>query len=188
MDKRNKLYSSIFVILFIITVVSGVTLAIFTWQSISEEDSIIEGESTCFDIVYAKGNNIGSNEESAKLSLGTSYMDGLSTTLSINVDPKCMDITGLATLYLNTDEETNDILINNNILNYNVIVSGESVSSGIINTRESIVILDNFEINYDIKNVTVYVWVNGEKVTSDNVFDVVNSTYKGNITARAESR
>lgn len=188
MDKRSRMYSVIFSVLFVITIVSGVTLAIYTWQSISEEDSVIEGDSTCFDITYVKGNNIGSNEDVARIPLGTNYLDGLSTTIKMSVDTRCTDISGRGTLYLNTEEETSDVLINNNLLNYEVVVEGNSVDRGIINSKDSIPIYEDFEITYDVKNITVYVWVNGEYVTNDNVNEVTTGVYKGYISASAESR
>ena len=186
MDRRSKIYMIIFSILFVVTIVSGITLAIYTWQTIN--DDIIEGESTCFDIVYVKGNDIGSNENMEKLVLGNDYLDGLSTTIEMNIDSKCVDISGVGTLYLNTLEETSDYLINNSLLNYQVLVDSSKVSSGVINTKNSIPIYSDFNIDYDVKSITVYVWLNGEKVTNDNLEEVLSSVYKGNITATAESR
>lgn len=188
MNKKSNIYSIIFSILFVVFLVSGVTLAVYTWQTISGEEDIIEGTSTCFNINYVKGNDIGSNENMKKLSLGSSYKDGLSTTMKINIDSSCTDITGIGTLYLNTETDTSDYLITSGILNYQVLVGSSKVASGVINTKDSIAIYSDFAVNYNVKSITVYVWVNGKNVTNDNVEDVINSAYKGNITVNVESR
>lgn len=188
MDKRSRIYSVVFSVLFVITIVSGVTLAIYTWQSISDEDSIIEGDSACFDINYFNFGNIGSDEEPAQLRLGNSFWDGQAATVQINIDPKCTDVTGVATLYLNTSEETSDNLINSNALYYDIVIENVSVKSGIVNTKESIPVYENFNIGYDVLQIDVFVWINGNNVDMSNLDDVIGSTYKGNITASAESR
>lgn len=187
MSKKSNIYSIIFIVLFVIILISGVTFAIYTWQTLNDDEDVYEGVSTCFDIVYSKGSDIGSNENSRKLSLGKRYSDGLSTSLRININSKCKDITGIGTLYLNTEEETSDYLLEDGILNYYVSSSGTS-SSGVIDSKGSIPIYSDFIVDQNSKNITVYVWVNGANVTNENVEQIINGIYKGNITASVESR
>ena len=188
MDRRSNIYIIIFSILFVVTIVSGITLAIYTWQTISEDEDVIEGESSCFNVIYVKGNNIGSDQGSETLYLGKNHGDGLSTTMNIRIDSECVGISGLGTIYLNTDEETSDYLINSGLLNYRITVNGSLAKTGIINSKSSMPIYENFSVDYNNKNITVYVWLNGENVTNDNVEEVMNSIYKGNINVRVESR
>lgn len=70
-----------------------------------------------------------------KLNIGKTYTDGLSTNVKIKVDNTC-NVTGKGILYLNTTEETSDYLINNNLLNYQVLVGYSKVAEGIVNTKE----------------------------------------------------
>lgn len=188
MNKKYNIYSIVFGILLLITLISGGTLAVYTWQTISEDEDIIEGKSNCFTINYVKGNDIGSNENVEKLTLGSKYTDGLSTTIKIGIAAKCEGITGIGTLYLNTEDDTSDYLIDNKLLNYQVVLGTTKVKSGVINTKNSIPIYEDFTINNTEKSLTVYVWINGANVTEDNLDFVLNSVYKGNITATAESR
>ena len=185
MDRKSNILSIIFSVLFVITLIFGVTYAAYTWQS---SNDFIEGESSCFNVIYEKGNDIGNNNNLEKLYLGSSYKDGISTTVKIAIDSKCNDISGIGTLYLNTKNETSDIYIENELLNYYVLVDNSKVSSGVINTRDSIEIYKDFELTYDVKTITVYVWLDGSKVNNDNLETVLNGTYRGNITADVENR
>lgn len=82
----------------------------------------IYAESNCFSIVYTKGQDIGSNENLKKLNIGSTYTDGLSTTVKIKTDSSCNITKGIGVLYLITSEETSDYLIDNNLLNYQVMI------------------------------------------------------------------
>lgn len=174
------------IILFIILAV-GLTYAVYSWATNDIENKYIEVNSNCFNIVYTKGANIGSNEKKAELNIGSDYKSGLSTTVKMSIDSTC-NITGVGTLYLNTSEETSDYLIDNNLLNYQVLVGSSKVADGIVTTKGKSIIYDNFTINSSVKSITVYVWISGENVTQENVDKVVNSIYKGTISSSAESR
>jgi len=171
-----------------IVVVAGVTYAAFTWQSISEEERSVSGSTECFNINYTKGQDIGSNEEKKKLYLGRSYLDGLSTTVDISVDSTCNINEGTATIYINTDSESSSYFIDNKLINYAVLVDGTVVSSGTIESTENYPVYSDFTVTNEIVSITVYIWLNGELVTNDNITEVLNLEYIGKITATAEGR
>ena len=201
MNNKSNIYTAIFSVLFVIVLISGVTLAVYTWSTTNEEEKVLEGEATCFDIDYVKGQDIGSNENMETLTLGRDYTDGLSTTIKIGINPECVGIEGVGTLYLTTEDETDDYLIDNGLLNYAVngsFTDGTNeayidTAFGVIDSKGTIPIYDHIDLisgtdinlGYVLK---VYVWVDGETVTNDNVEQVMNSVYKGYISATVESR
>ena len=83
--------------------------------------------------------------DSETLSLGSSYKDGLSTTIKIELKPNCA-IGGTGTLYLNTESDTSDYLIDNELLNYGDI---SSISTHL--NLPNIIAYKNFVVNYIFK-------------------------------------
>lgn len=175
----------ILIIILSILLILGITFAIYTYATY---DEVIDAESNCFNIIYTKGVDIGSNENKSKLNIGRTYADGLSTTVKVKVDNSCKITKGMGTIYLYTEDETSDYLIANNLLNYEVLVSNKSVSSGTVTSKGETIIYDNFDVTTSEKSITVYIWLNGETVTEDNLNNVMKATYKGHISARVESR
>lgn len=184
MHKKAKILGTIFGILGFILLICGITYAIYTWATIDTENKVIEANSTCFNVIYTKGNNIGSNEQLAVLNIGNSYKDGLSTTVKLKMDSNCKT-TGKGTIYLNTTK-ISDIL--QNTLNYEVRYGSSSVAKGTIPGIGTIPIYENFDINTSEKSITVYVWLSGENLDENNIEEILKAEYKGNITASVESR
>ena len=48
-------------------------------------------------------------------------------------------------------------------------------------------IYSNIEINNQVKQLTVYIWIDGSLVNNDNSNDILSSVYKGNISMSIES-
>lgn len=188
MKKRQNIILIILLVLLIVTILSGVTFAAYTWQTLSSQNKEIQGITSCFNVNYVKGDNIGSNENNEILSLGSSYLDGLSTTVKMSLDDSCDIDSGVGIIYLNTDSEIDNYFIDNKLLHYEVLVDSISVNHGIIDTKDSIPIYSNFDVTTDEKKITVYIWLNGELVTNDNWDTIVNLVYRGSITARVDSR
>ena len=182
--KNNKLLYSILIVLLIILLSVGITYAIYTWTGSIN----ISGTSECFDVNYVKGQDIGSEESPAKLSLASSYTEGLSTVVNVNLNDTCTILNGTGTLYLNTDTSvTSSILLTNKLLKYQVLDGTTEVNSGIITSSENTIIYDNIPITNEIKTITVYIWMDGNLVTSDNASEILTSVYKGSITMDIES-
>lgn len=182
MKNKSKIIGIVLGAVLFIMLAVGLTYAVYTWTTTDEENKDLEGSGKCFNIVYTKGANIGSNENLEKIDIGSSYKDGLSTTVKMKIDSSC-NISGKGTIYLNTTE-VSDILLTNNILNYYV----SSGTKGIVNSRDPIIIYDNFDVTSTEKSITVYLWISGENVDSNNLEEILSSTYKGYITAKVESR
>lgn len=183
MKNKRKTLIILGITLLIIIVLSS-TYAVYKWAA---SNDYINAEAICFDIDYKKGQDIGSNENKEKLNIGSVYTDGLSTTVEMKINSNC-DITGKGTIYLNTSEETSDYLIDNNILNYEVLVGTTKVSSGVVSNKGQTIIYENFDVTKTNKSITVYIWISGENVNTENVNNVLKAVYKGSISAKVESR
>lgn len=180
---KKKILYSILIVLLIIIVSVGITYAWLSWSGSVN----ISGTSECFDVNYVKGQDIGSEESPAKLSLASSYTEGLSTVVKVNLNDTCTILNGTGTLYLNTDSITSNILLTSNVLKYQVLDGTTEITNGVITSTGTLAIYDNIPITNEEKSITVYIWIDGNLVTNDNVNDVLSSIYKGNISMSVES-
>lgn len=180
---KKKILYSVLIVLLIIIVSVGITYAWLSWSGSVN----ISGTSECFDVNYVKGQDIGSEESPAKLSLASSYTEGLSTVVKVNLNDTCTILNGTGTLYLNTDSITSNILLTSNVLKYQVLDGTTEITNGIITSTGTLAIYDNIPITNEEKSITVYIWIDGNLVTNDNVNDVLSSIYKGNISMSVES-
>ena len=57
----------------------------------------------------------------------------------------------------------------------------------ISNGTGNLPIYNNIEINNQVKELTVYIWIDGSLVNNDNSNDILSSVYKGNISMSIES-
>ena len=129
--------------LLIIIVSVSITYAWLSWSGVVN----ISGTSECFDINYVKGQDIGSDNNPANFSLASTYTEGLSSVIKVNLKDTCTISNGTG-----------------NLPTYN-----------------------NIEINNEVKQLTVYIWIDGSLVNNDNSNDILSSVYKGNITMSIES-
>ena len=180
---KKKILYSVLIVLLIIIVSVGITYAWLSWSGSIN----ISGTSECFDVNYVKGQDIGSEESPAKLSLASSYTEGLSTVVKVNLNDTCTILNGTGTLYLNTDSITSNILLTSNVLKYQVLDGTTEITNGVITSTGTLAIYDNIPITNEEKSITVYIWIDGNLVTNDNVNDVLSSIYKGNISMSVES-
>ena len=177
---KAKLIGAIFGVILFIALIGSFTYAWVTWQSDNINTS---GTSDCFDIDYGVSKEIGSSSTKESLEMVNNYTEGLSAKVSLALKSNCKNVSGLATLYLNTNSASSSIL--KGALKYTVFKGEIVVSEGSINTSEKITLLDNIEVNDTTPiTYTVYVWLNGEEV--DNSY--ANLSYYGYISAEAESR
>ena len=180
---KKKILYSVLIVLLIIIVSVGITYAWLSWSGSVN----VSGTSECFDVNYVKGQDIGSEESPAKLSLASSYTEGLSTVVKVNLNDTCTILNGTGTLYLNTDSITSNILLTSNVLKYQVLDGTTEITNGVITSTGTLAIYDNIPITNEEKSITVYIWIDGNLVTNDNVNDVLSSIYKGNISMSVES-
>ena len=129
--------------LLIIIVSVNITYAWLSWSGVVN----ISGTSECFDINYVKGQDIGSDSNPANFSLASTYTEGLSSVIKVN----------LKDTYI------------------------------ISNGTGNLPIYNNIEINNQVKQLTVYIWIDGSLVNNDNSNDILSSVYKGNISMSIES-
>ena len=180
--KKKVIYSIIIVSVIIILSVA-VTYAVYTFSAVVN----ISGTSECFDVNYVKGQDIGSDSNPANFSLASTYTEGLSSVIKVNLKDTCTISNGTGTLYLNTDSTTSSILLTSNVLKYQVLDGTNEVASGIVNSTGNLPIYNNIEINNQVKELTVYIWIDGSLVNNDNSNDILSSVYKGNISMSIES-
>ena len=140
--KKKVIYSIIIVSVIIILSVA-VTYAVYTFSAVVN----ISGTSECFDVNYVKGQDIGSDSNPANFSLASTYTEGLSSVIKVN----------LKDTYI------------------------------ISNGTGNLPIYNNIEINNEVKQLTVYIWIDGSLVNNDNSNDILSSVYKGNISMSIES-
>ena len=169
--------------LLIIIVSVNITYAWLSWSGVVN----ISGTSECFDINYVKGQDIGSDSNPANFVLASTYTEGLSSVIKVNLKDTCTITNGTGTLYLNTDSTTSSILLTSNVLKYQVLDGTNEVASGIVSSTGNLPIYNNIEINNEVKQLTVYIWIDGSLVNNDNSNDILSSVYKGNISMSIES-
>ena len=180
--KKKVIYSIIIVSVIIILSVA-VTYAVYTFSGVVN----ISGTSECFDVNYVKGQDIGSDSNPANFVLASTYTEGLSSVIKVNLKDTCTISNGTGTLYLNTDSTTSSILLTSNVLKYQVLDGTNEVASGIVSSTGNLPIYNNIEINNEVKQLTVYIWIDGSLVNNDNSNDILSSVYKGNISMSIES-
>ena len=181
--KRKVLYSVLFVLLIVI-VIAGSTYAWLSWSGSVN----INGTSECFDINYVKGGDIGSDSSPAKLSMASSYTGGLSTSVTVSLKSICTITNGTGKLYLNTDTGvTSSALLNGKVLKYQVLDGNTAVASGIVSSAEQTLIYSDIPITTTSRTLKVYIWLDGNLVTNDNIDDVLSGVYSGSITMDIES-
>ena len=180
---NKKLLYSILTVLLIAIVSVSVTYAWLSWSSSVN----IGGTSECFDVNYVKGQDIGSDSNQANFSLASSYKEGLSSVLKVNLKDTCTITNGTGTLYLNTDTTTSSILLTSGVLKYQVLDGATEVANGTVSSTGNLAIYNNIAITSTVKELTVYVWLDGSLVNDSNSSDILSSIYKGNITMSIES-
>ena len=180
---NKKLLYSILTVLLIAIVSVGITYAWLSWSSSVN----IGGTSECFDVNYVKGQDIGSDSNQANFSLASSYKEGLSSVLKVNLKDTCTITNGTGTLYLNTDTTTSSILLTSGVLKYQVLEGTNEVANGTVTKTGSLAIYKDIAITSTVKELTVYVWLDGSLVNDSNSNDILASVYKGNITMSIES-
>ncbi len=180
---NKKLLYSILAVLLIAIVSVGITYAWLSWSSSVN----VGGTSECFDVNYVKGQDIGSDSNQATFSLTTSYKGGLSSVLKVNLKDTCTITNGTGTLYLNTDTTTSSILLTSGVLKYQVLDGTTEVANGTVTKTGSLAIYKDIAITSTVKELTVYVWLDGSLVNDSNSNDILSSVYKGNITMSIES-
>lgn len=167
-----------------LTFTIGITYAWFTW----EYNTKISGESNCFDVVYTKGRNIGDSETGVSLIAGSSFDSGISSSVIVHLNEECSVSLGKGTLYINTEEETSDILITSGALKYQIIDGNTFSSSGTITSKGPIVVHDDFDVTYADRTLMVIVWLDKSLINETNETAMENAIYKGYITLDVESR
>ncbi len=173
MNNKKKLIGTILGVVAFVALVAGVTYAWFTWAS---ENTTINGQSGCFNIVYDKGTDI-----SGTLTPSINYEGGVNTTVKINISNAC-NITGEATISLNTNDETT-IPLTQGALKYAVYQGADEISTGTISQKGNIDLatVTLTRAATATTEYTVYVWIDGS--LSDNSF--VGTSYSGYIHASA---
>ena len=180
---NKKLLYSILTVLLIAIVSVGITYSWLSWSSSVN----IGGTSECFDVNYVKGQDIGSDSNPANFSLTSTYTEGLSSVIKVNLKDTCTISNGTGTLYLNTDTTTSSILLTSGVLKYQVLEGTNEVANGTVTKTGNLAIYNNIAITSTVKELTVYVWLDGSLVNDSNSSDILSSVYKGNITMSIES-
>ena len=181
--KKKVIYSIITVSVIIILSVA-VTYAVYTFSGSVN----ISGTSECFDVNYVKGQDIGSDSNPANFVLASTYTEGLSSVIKVNLKDTCTITNGTGTLYLNTDTSvTSSTILSGKVLKYQVLDGTTPVGSGIVSSAESIEIYKDIPITTTVKTITVYIWLDGNLVTEQNQNEILSSVYKGHISMDIKS-
>ena len=181
--KKKVIYSIIIVSVIIILSVA-VTYAVYTFSGSVN----ISGTSECFDVNYVKGQDIGSDSNPANFVLASTYTEGLSSVIKVNLKDTCTITNGTGTLYLNTDTSvTSSTILSGKVLKYQVLDGTTPVGSGIVSSAESVEIYKDIPITTTVKTITVYIWLDGNLVTEQNQNEILSSVYKGHISMDIKS-
>ena len=181
--KKKVIYSIIIVSVIIILSVA-VTYAVYTFSGVVN----ISGTSECFEVNYVKGQDIGSDSNPANFALASTYTEGLSLVIKVNLKDTCTITNGTGTLYLNTDTGvTSSTLLSGKLLKYQVLDGITPVGNGIVSSAENIEIYKDIPITTTVKTITVYIWLDGNLVTEQNQNEILSSVYKGHISMDIKS-
>lgn len=178
--KKQNVFTVILVGIIIFLVV-GITYAWYTWTS---ENINYQGRSNCFDILYVKGDNIGSDQENATLVASDTYSGGLSTTFKINIKNTCTTINARGVIRLNTLDTTSSVLFEDGVLNYQVLKDGVVMNSkGIITSSgETLIDLGILDKKSSAStSYTIYVWLDNNLIQNKHAF----ASYYGKINVEA---
>ncbi len=180
---KSKITTSILIVVIVIIAVVGITFAYITWTSGKINTT---GNSECFNILYAKGTDIGSDQNIATLMPSSDYTGGLSSTVKIGFNSSCTNVNGTGVIKLNTLDTTSSNLYRTGLLNYVVLKNGTKLTEGNItsagSTNINVGILNKVSSINDADSYTIYVWLDGSKIQNDDI----PSTYYGNISATVE--
>ena len=181
---NKKLLYSLLIVLLIVVISVSITYAWLSWSGVVN----ISGTSECFDVNYVKGQDIGSDSNPANFVLASTYTQGLSSVIKVNLKDTCTITNGTGTLYLNTDTGvTSSTLLSGKVLKYQVLDGNTSVGSGIVSSAENIEIYKDIPITTTVKTITVYIWLDGNLVTEQNQNEILSSVYKGHISMDIKS-
>ena len=178
--KKNRI---VLIIGLIIISIIGITYAIYTWAFTER----LSGESECFNINYVKGQDIGSDTESAVIYPSTTYKGGLSATVSVSTDSSCTINKGTGTLYLTTEDSTGTALLTSSALKYQILEGTTLKESGSITSTGTIPISNSIEVTTTSKSYTVTVWIDKTLLYGTKAEEILTSIYKGYISMRVES-
>lgn len=174
--KKENIFTVLFVVV-IIVLIAGITYAWITWTS---DAANYQGSSDCFNVLYEKGNDIGSDQNNAVLFASDTYEGGLSSTFKINFSNACTNVDAKGKIYLNTLENTSSVLYEEDVLNYQVLRNGEvtDLKGIIISSGDTIIdlgVLSKSDSAND--NYTIYVWIDNNKLQNKHAF----ASYYGKI-------
>ena len=62
-----------------------------------------------------------------------------------------------------------------------------NLGSGVISSTGNLAIANNVALTTSPKNITVYVWVDGNVLTEEQMLALVDTKYKGSISMKIES-
>lgn len=180
MNKYKKYMIISLIILTITLICTTGTYAYYTWSG----RTTVSGLSECFDINYLKGRDITSNS----LKLGTSPLDGLSTTLEASLNNNCTITLGSGTLYLDIDTSTTDILLTSNALKYQLILGNTITKEGVLTTKGRNILLEDIEVTEVSTPIIVIIWLDSTLIDSTNSTQIMSSTFSAKINMKIESR
>ena len=182
-NMKSKFITSVLIVVIIVILVVGITFAYITWQSSNINNT---GNSECFDILYVKGTDIGSDQNKATLMPSDDYAGGLSSTVKIGIDSKCTGVQAKGKIQLYTLSDTSSNLFREGLLNYVVLNGTTKIKEGNITSTDVINIdignLKKVSSVNDADSYTVYVWISNDLVENNDAF----SNYYGKIAASVE--
>lgn len=180
---KSKITTSILIVVIVIITVVGITYAYVTWTSGKINAT---GNSECFNVLYAKGQDIGSDQSVATLMPSNDYTGGLSSTVKMGFSSSCTNVSGTGIIKLNTLDTTSSNLYRTGLLNYVVLKNGTKIKEGNITSSGTTSIdvgtLKKVSSISNADSYTVYVWISNDLVQNEDAF----SNYYGNIAASAE--
>lgn len=183
MEKNKNIIRMIIGVFILILLVGGVTYAYFSWKS---ADVNISGTSGCFDIVYDKGQDIGSADSPYGLKSTCTYSEGASASVTMNIDSSCTT-TGVASINLITNnftlyDSSDAFSRGDNVLKYQVVMvtsNGEVEIDGCNGyiTNSSTKSLCEVDLSYTATSYKVYLYLDCDTVTTS----YIGASYSGYI-------
>ena len=169
-------YIIIYLLVFILSI--GASFALSSWNS---GNTLLSGDTMCFDVEYSGGEAIDMSGMTASLEFAEG--SSASTTLSFSRKSNC-ELYGKGTITANVTSNS-DVNLSSGGLKYRVVKNNdiEPVATGSISKTGESVIYDDFYILDMVDTYTVYFWLDANDI--DNTY--LEASFSGTVGSSAVS-
>ncbi|MBQ8218961.1 MAG: hypothetical protein IJZ79_04340, partial [Bacilli bacterium] len=170
MDNKNVKIIKVLMILSFIFIIMGGTLAYWNWVSVNDKEIIFNTSKGLEDyIIY----DSGESKFVGDFKLGSSYLDGVHTTVSIYKKDEAVNASLYASINMRINEIGNKmrtlpglkwaVTLGSSTDNGEVLANGNFLN---LNSNDEILLLPYIEVTTEITEYTIWIWLDENESTS----------------------